>query len=172
MQSVALTAWCVPAAAAMGVETEAPSGSGLPPRPTANDVETASSPLVPVPPSPRRWALWSRSSRRALSDGAGSLQRTPESAALGRSSVIDKVKTGTWTTDADLHEQGAHQRSKARTRFDALRTLHPLCWTPAAHRVSAQEAVSHRLRQPSHTHTQADSGRRSSRAVAALRFLH
>ena len=150
MQSVALTACCVPAAAAMGVETEAPSGSGLPPRPTANDVETASSPLVPVPPSPRRWALWSRGSRRALSDGAGSLQRTPDSAALGRRSVIDKVKTGTWTTDADLHEQGAHQRSKARSRFDTLRTLHLLCCKPAAQWVSAQAAITHRLQQPSH----------------------
>jgi hypothetical protein len=135
VQSVALTACCVPAAAAMGAETGAPSGSGLPPRPATSDVESASSPLVPVPPSPRKWALWSRSSRRALSDGAGSLQRTPEAAALGRRSVIDKVKTGTWTTDADLHEQGAHQRSKARRRFDALRTLHLLSWTPAAQRV-------------------------------------
>lgn len=81
----------------------------------SSESEAMGSPLVPVPPSPsRRWGLWG-SSRRSKNAGAISPDRTPDAqATLGRSSVIDKVKSGTWDKDADLEGQQEHTAVQVR----------------------------------------------------------
>ena len=74
-------------------------------------------PLVPeeAVSTPRRRGFWSRSTRGQQSGGGAALHPAPDAqVVLHRGSVIDKVKTGNWTKDADLEGQGEHHAGKVR----------------------------------------------------------
>ena len=78
---------------------------------------TIGMPLVPEEgaSTPRRRGFWSRSTRGQQSGGAAALHPAPDArVALHRGLVIDKVKTGNWTKDADLEGQDEHQAGKVR----------------------------------------------------------
>ena len=96
------------------------AGAGAAGAPSARPVSTDGGeaaigmPLVPEEgvTTPRRRGFWSRSTRGQQSSGAAALHPAPEArVALHRGSVIDKVKTGNWTKDADL--EGQHEEHRA-----------------------------------------------------------
>ena len=98
---------------------------------------TIGMPLVPEEgaSTPRRRGFWSRSTRGQQSGGGAALHPAPDArVALHRGSVIDKVKTGNWTKDADLEGQDEHQAGKVR----ALRLA--ACRAACCGALSAREA--------------------------------
>ena len=65
-----------------------------------------------TPSTPRRRGFWSRSTRGQQSSGAPALHLALDAqVSLHRGSVIDKVKTGNWTKDADLEGQQEEHRA-------------------------------------------------------------
>lgn len=107
----------------MAAGGQAGAGAGAAGAPSARPVSTdggeaaISMPLVPEEgtSTPRRRGFWSRSHRGQQSSGAAALHPAPDArVALHRGSVIDKVKTGNWTKDADLEGQEEHNAGKVR----------------------------------------------------------
>ncbi|KAK9819481.1 hypothetical protein WJX81_002292 [Elliptochloris bilobata] len=89
-----------------------PGGSSVPSAATSRPISSDGGesamkvPLVPgvLPSAPRKWGFWT-SSKRQLGTGAAPQQAPDAHAMLNRGSIIDKVKTGNWTKDADLEGQ-------------------------------------------------------------------